>query len=51
MEKIPTHLTCPWCPAQAFPRGLMQNLMQAYECPAQHEFYILHDFEEGREEQ
>jgi hypothetical protein len=38
----PTHLTCPWCPAQAYIRGCVNldpNLVK-YECPAHHRFYI-----------
>jgi hypothetical protein len=39
----PTHLNCPWCPAQAFPGVLlvMDDLhLRKYVCPAQHAFFI-----------
>jgi len=39
----PTHLTCPFCPAQAFPNdpgGLWHGLVR-YGCPAKHQFYII----------
>jgi hypothetical protein len=58
-EPLPTHLTCPYCPAQAVrsadnPKGihfLFENVqfpdklhLAKYVCPARHEFWI-----EGRE--
>jgi len=41
----PTHLNCPFCPAQAYPsvRLVMEDhlSMRKYICPAQHKFFIL----------
>ena len=44
----PTHLTCPYCPAQAFVKHrqwvpisqLTRILLIKYSCPAKHEFYV-----------
>lgn len=45
----PTHLTCVFCPAQAFPTGgeqwvlITQSVgmtLQRYVCPQKHEFFI-----------
>ena len=44
IEDNPTHLNCPYCPAQAFPsvRLVMDDLsMRKYVCPAQHVSFIL----------
>jgi hypothetical protein len=52
----PTHLSCPWCPAQAFPCEvqLRPNLLR-YQCPARHTFFIRDDedttFDYGYNEQ
>ena len=40
----PTHLNCPYCPAQAYSgvRFVMDGFsMRKYACPAQHKFFIL----------
>jgi hypothetical protein len=40
----PTHLNCPWCPAQAFPSVCLvvgDVSTRKYVCPAQHVFFIL----------
>ena len=48
----PTHLTCPYCPAQAYPSGFprqctgMGRLLE-YKCPANHRFYIVDIKEEA----
>ena len=39
----PTHLNCPYCPAQAYSgvRFVMDGFsMRKYACPAQHKFFI-----------
>jgi len=41
----PTHLNCPWCPAQAFPARCPGSTFETgylygYKCPAGHVFYI-----------
>jgi hypothetical protein len=54
MEKPPTHLTCCFCPSQAFPRGSVVEIMQPYACPSGHVFYIIVDGDnkfENREEE
>ena len=36
-----SHLTCPYCPAQAFPSKLQPVLeFTLYTCPAKHRFFI-----------
>jgi hypothetical protein len=37
---IPTHLSCCWCPSQAFPEENLSVALQLYKCPAGHKFYI-----------
>jgi hypothetical protein len=36
----PTHLNCPWCPAQSYPEGTPVLGYQHYRCPAHHHFLI-----------
>lgn len=38
----PTHLNCPWCPAQAYPLMPKENKGDhtVYQCPARHQFMI-----------
>jgi hypothetical protein len=37
----PAHLTCPYCPAQAFPaQGQPILELTLYICPAKHKFFI-----------
>ena len=51
MENLdnPTHLNCPYCPAQSYPlRAAEINVapnvyLQRFECPAKHFFYIPED--------
>jgi hypothetical protein len=42
--RYPTHLTCPYCPAQAMPamaRGMVGGeQVRLYVCPSKHKFYI-----------
>jgi hypothetical protein len=40
----PTHLQCPYCPAQSYPTGLERWLgtigaVAQFSCPAKHTFY------------
>ena len=41
----PTHLNCPYCPAQAYPSVSLsldgETALRKYVCPAQHKFFIL----------
>lgn len=45
MRKYPTHLTCPYCPAQAVPDKINEiqtwggNHLMPYLCPSKHKFY------------
>lgn len=38
----PTHLACPYCPAQAYldKTKVVMNWFLEYKCPANHKFYI-----------
>jgi hypothetical protein len=40
----PKHITCPYCPAQAYPamlRGTVgERPVRLYVCPSKHRFYI-----------
>jgi len=39
----PSHLTCPYCPAQAMPTNVQQvgvKPLRQYQCPAKHTFYV-----------
>lgn len=52
MMETPSHLTCPYCPSQAYPVKDMSAVLLLelvkYECPAHHTFYIEKETDEEK---
>ena len=42
-NEIPSHLACPFCPSQAFPKVQTRPKLIRYQCVSKHTFFILED--------